>query len=66
MHAAPRRMEDLFNRSYRTSLPGVALASVASAIETLLSHRSMWKYDARPAPGGTLELLIAAAQSGGE
>jgi nitroreductase len=32
-------------------------------LETLLSHRSVRAYDARPLPGGTLELLIAAAQS---
>lgn len=32
-------------------------------LETLLSHRSVRAYDPRPLPAGTLELLIAAAQS---
>jgi len=32
-------------------------------LETLLSHRSVRAYDSRPLPAGTLELLIAAAQS---
>jgi nitroreductase len=32
-------------------------------LETLLGHRSVRRYDGRPVPEGTLELLIAAAQS---
>src|SRR5580658_6897968 len=32
-------------------------------LATILSHRSVRAYAARPLPGGTLDLLIAAAQS---
>lgn len=63
MDAAPGGIDELFNRRYGAALPGVALASGAGAVETLLSHRSVRKYDSRPVPNGTLELLVAAAQS---
>jgi nitroreductase len=32
-------------------------------LETILSHRSVRRYSARPLPGGLVELLVAAAQS---
>ncbi|HWA72395.1 MAG TPA: NADPH-dependent oxidoreductase [Polyangiaceae bacterium] len=63
MDAAPSGIDELFSRRYGSALPAVALASGAGAIETLLSHRSVRKYDSRSAPNGTLELLLAAAQS---
>lgn len=63
MYAAPSGLDELFSRRYGAALPGAALASGAGAIETLLSHRSVRRYDSRPVPNGTLELLVAAAQS---
>jgi len=58
-HADP---EELFRKRYGRDFPRVDLASV-NAVETLLSHRSVRKYDSRSVPSGTLELIVAAAQS---
>lgn len=63
MDGRARDLDDLFRGRYGVGLSGVAAVSPASAIETLLSHRSVRKYDSRPVPDGTLELLVAAAQS---
>jgi nitroreductase len=35
----------------------------SSALETILTHRSIRKYSAKPLPDGLIELLVAAAQS---
>ncbi|WP_235210619.1 NADPH-dependent oxidoreductase [Caballeronia sordidicola] len=47
---------------YGTQLPE-SLPEWNDTLETLLSHRSVRAYSDRPLPGGTLDTLIAAAQS---
>jgi len=54
---------ELLHRRYGAAPSGLPLAAGSKAVEALLSHRSVRKYDPRPLPSGTLELLIAAAQS---
>ena len=40
-----------------------ATAAWSPAVDAMLQHRSVRAYDARPLPSGTLETLVAAAQS---
>ncbi len=56
-------LTELLRQRYGGSAPGRVAALGAPVAELLLSHRSVRKYSARPAPEGTLELLVAAAQS---
>lgn len=53
---------ELLRSRYGGAAPNV-VASASPTVETLLSHRSVRKYAPTPAPEGTLELLVAAAQS---
>ena len=52
-------VESVWDKRYGGSLP----ASANSALDALLSHRSVRKYLPRAVPEGTLEQLVAAAQS---
>lgn len=54
-------LSELAEQRYRIATP--ALRASAAAIEGLLSHRSVRRYAPRPLPEGTIELLVAAAQS---
>lgn len=54
--------DDRVWRRYRAPAPA-ASAGANATIETLLSHRSVRHFLPDPMPAGTLELLIAAAQS---
>jgi len=45
------------------ALPAAAGPATLESLERLLQHRSVRAYQRRPVPRGTLELLVAAAQS---
>jgi nitroreductase len=52
-----------FQTRYGTEQTDTPLPDWNDTLQTLLSHRSVRAYDGRPLPAGTLETLIAAAQS---
>src|SRR6201987_28366 len=53
---------ELLHARYRaTDIPGVSAWN--DVLATLLSHRSVRAYQSTPLPEGTLELIVAAAQS---
>lgn len=56
-----KRLESLLRQRYRQEPP--AAASWTSAIDAILDHRSVRAYLPEALPDGTLELLVAAAQS---
>jgi len=56
-------LAELIRQRYGGVAPDRVASLGAPVSELLLSHRSVRKYSARPAPEGTLELLVAAAQS---
>jgi nitroreductase len=61
---APRpELPELLRQRYGGVVPERVAALGAPVTELLLAHRSVRKYSSRPAPEGTLELLVAAAQS---
>lgn len=55
-------LSELLRSRYGGAAPSV-VASASPSVEALLSHRSVRKYAPTPAPEGTVELLVAAAQS---
>jgi len=62
--SAPRNeLRELFTARYGLDLTSKLPGSPSAVLETLLSHRSIRRFSDRPAPEGTLELLVAAAQS---
>lgn len=60
--AADTPSERLHER-YRTPVPAAAAPAWNATLDTLLAHRSVRAYLPDPLPPGTLELLVAAAQS---
>lgn len=62
---APTPLANLFEQRYgaRASAPSGLPPTADVVLQSLLSHRSVRKYLPRALPSGTLELLIAAAQS---
>lgn len=52
-----------FGERYGGEAPAPRFTQWNQAIETLLGHRSVRRYLQKPLPEGTLELLVAAAQS---
>jgi nitroreductase len=54
---------NLFRDRYGTAFEPELQAAWNSSLTTLLSHRSVRAYLSKPLPSGTLETLIAAAQS---
>jgi nitroreductase len=63
MASEQQELRGLLRQRYRAphEVPHPEVSAPTAA--SLLSHRSVRKYSDRPAPAGTLELLIAAAQS---
>lgn len=54
----------LLEQRYRTAVePPAAAPEAALALRSLLSHRSVRRFSATPLEAGTVELLVAAAQS---
>lgn len=58
----PNRLSELVQKRYRHEVP-IADAPWSAAIEAILDHRSARAYLPDALPEGTLELLVAAAQS---
>jgi nitroreductase len=56
-------LRELLGRRYAGEVPARVAALGAPVSELLLAHRSVRKYSSRSAPDGTVELLVAAAQS---
>ncbi|XXT12496.1 nitroreductase family protein [Sorangium sp. So ce367] len=52
-----------FGERYGSEGPAPRFAQWNEVIEALLGHRSVRRYAPKPLPEGTLELLVAAAQS---
>jgi nitroreductase len=63
MASSQPALPDLLRKRYGGATPGPVAATGGPVAELLLSHRSVRKYAPRPAPEGTAELLVAAAQS---
>jgi nitroreductase len=59
---APTLHHDLLRARYGDACPEGALPGGAT-IDLLLRHRTVRAFDARPLPAGTLQALVAAAQS---
>jgi len=59
----PLRLTELIGQRYGGSQPSDVAGLGGAVSELLLSHRSVRRYQPRPVPLGTLELLVAAAQS---
>lgn len=59
----PADQASLLRSRYATQTPIDRLPQWNSTLETILSHRSVRRYLAKPLPPGTLELIVAAAQS---
>jgi nitroreductase len=55
-------LADLLYSRYGAAAPEIA-GTVNEAVATMLAHRSVRRFSDTPLPDGTLELLIAAAQS---
>lgn len=60
---APTTTSNLLRDRYGTALDLTLDAPWNSSLTTLLSHRSVRSYLSKPLPAGTLETLVAAAQS---
>ena len=60
---APTTTSNLLRDRYGTTFDLTLEAPWNSSLTTLLSHRSVRSYLSKPLPSGTLETLIAAAQS---
>jgi nitroreductase len=63
MNAPRNELRELFNARYGQASASKLPVSPSAVLETLLSHRSIRSFSNRPAPEGTLEILVAAAQS---
>lgn len=61
--ANPSTTSNLLHDRYGTSFDPELQAPWNSSLTTLLSHRSIRAYLSKPLPSGTLETLVAAAQS---
>lgn len=60
----PQSLDELLRARYGADAQGeIRTAQYNAVIQTLLSHRSVRAYRSEPLPAGTLELLVAAAQS---
>ncbi|RYZ10066.1 MAG: NADPH-dependent oxidoreductase [Myxococcales bacterium] len=57
------QLAELLRQRYAGVVPGRVARVGAPVTELLLSHRSVRQYSSRAAPEGTVELLVAAAQS---
>lgn len=59
----PTTTSNLLRDRYGTAFDLALQAPWNSSLTTLLSHHSVRSYSSKPLPGGTLETLVAAAQS---